>query len=86
MFMQKIEFKFEFPIIYHEFDETLTYLQKPTGGVSVLPPVFNKDKDSKNKENKDAHTPEQNGTDIDQLNPSEENEKSPKDKRAKVCS
>ncbi|KAI4468180.1 4.1 g protein [Holotrichia oblita] len=57
-------------------------LFKPTGGVSVLPPVFKKDKD-KNKENKDANTPEQNGTDVDQYNSSADNEKSPKDKRAK---
>ncbi|KAI4468207.1 4.1 g protein [Holotrichia oblita] len=56
--------------------------KKPTGGVSVLPPVFKKDKD-KNKENKDANTPEQNGTDVDQYNSSADNEKSPKDKRAK---
>ncbi|KRT85704.1 FERM domain containing protein, partial [Oryctes borbonicus] len=44
--------------------------KKPAGGVSVLPPVFKKDKDGKNKENVDVTTPEQNGTDVDQLNSS----------------
>ncbi|XP_018563354.1 protein 4.1 homolog isoform X3 [Anoplophora glabripennis] len=62
--------------------------KKPVGGVPVLPSggLFkNKDKKGeKDKENRDANTPEQNGIDTEpQVIPTNENDKSPKDKKEK---